>query len=321
MSTQSRSIVIIPKWYTVPEVAQMLGYGLSKTKLLVISGDLRSLKDGRNRRILPEWVDEEPRGPPGCRIRRSYMSGKRTNGEGSIYAYRNGFAAYVWVSTPQGRRQRKFVYGKTKEIVHERWLDLHQRSRRGPVVTRMPTVAGYLDLWLKDVVIPNLAPATASNYKMFTRLYVIPDFGPRKLDKLGVRDVQTWLNELKVTGCQCCTQGKDAARDRSPRCCAKRGLCCRQVASDWTVHQAWTILRSALSAAQREEIVHRNVAALVRLPVPRTDPGQPLIWSVDQARQFLESAHAGRRPTPRWVRTAPSPSASDVAKSSGLSLE
>lgn len=58
MSTQSRSIVIIPKWYTVPEVAQMLGYGLSKTKLLVISGDLRSLKDGRNRRILPEWVDE-----------------------------------------------------------------------------------------------------------------------------------------------------------------------------------------------------------------------------------------------------------------------
>ena len=26
--------------------------------MLVISGDLRSLKDGRSRRILPEWVDE-----------------------------------------------------------------------------------------------------------------------------------------------------------------------------------------------------------------------------------------------------------------------
>jgi len=25
--------------------------------MLIISGDLRSLKDGRSRRVLPEWVD------------------------------------------------------------------------------------------------------------------------------------------------------------------------------------------------------------------------------------------------------------------------
>ena len=30
------------------------------------------------------------------------MTGKRVNGEGSIYPYRNGFAAYVWVTTPAG---------------------------------------------------------------------------------------------------------------------------------------------------------------------------------------------------------------------------
>ena len=28
------------------------------------------------------------------------MSGKRGNGEGSIYAYKNGFAAYAWVTRP-----------------------------------------------------------------------------------------------------------------------------------------------------------------------------------------------------------------------------
>jgi excisionase family DNA binding protein len=49
---------LVRKWHTVPEVAQMLGYGESKVRMLVISGDLRSLKDGRSRRILPEWVDE-----------------------------------------------------------------------------------------------------------------------------------------------------------------------------------------------------------------------------------------------------------------------
>jgi excisionase family DNA binding protein len=35
-----------------------IGFGLSKTKMLVATGELRSLKDGKHRRILPEWVDE-----------------------------------------------------------------------------------------------------------------------------------------------------------------------------------------------------------------------------------------------------------------------
>ena len=50
--------VISPKWYTIEQVALMLGYGLTKTKHLVLSGQIRSVKDGRNRRILPEWVDD-----------------------------------------------------------------------------------------------------------------------------------------------------------------------------------------------------------------------------------------------------------------------
>ncbi|MFZ3569235.1 helix-turn-helix domain-containing protein [Streptomyces sp. BH097] len=50
--------VIHRKWYTTAEVAEMLGYGLSKTKMLVLTGEIRSIKDGRNRRILPRYVDE-----------------------------------------------------------------------------------------------------------------------------------------------------------------------------------------------------------------------------------------------------------------------
>jgi excisionase family DNA binding protein len=47
-----------PKWYTVSQVAQLLGYGETKVRMLIISGDLRSLKDGRSRRVLPEWVED-----------------------------------------------------------------------------------------------------------------------------------------------------------------------------------------------------------------------------------------------------------------------
>ena len=50
--------LLAPKWYSVAQVAQLLGFGLSKTKMLVATGELRSVKDGKNRRILPEWVDE-----------------------------------------------------------------------------------------------------------------------------------------------------------------------------------------------------------------------------------------------------------------------
>lgn len=50
--------VLSSKWHTVAEVAQMLGYGLSKTKMLVAEGRIRSVKDGHHRRVLPEWVDE-----------------------------------------------------------------------------------------------------------------------------------------------------------------------------------------------------------------------------------------------------------------------
>jgi hypothetical protein len=30
------------KWYTVAQVAEMLGYGLSKTKMLIATGQIRS---------------------------------------------------------------------------------------------------------------------------------------------------------------------------------------------------------------------------------------------------------------------------------------
>ena len=218
------------------------------------------------------------------------MSEKRTraNGEGSIFPYRNGYAAYVWVTTPAGRRQRKYVYGKTREEVHAKWVNLTQAASRGPVATRIPTLGAYLTGWHDEVIRPNSAPTTTANYGMFIRLYITPGLGDKRLDKLNVRDVQTWLNRLRIT-CQCCAQEKDAARDK-PKCCAK-GECCQQTPSDWTVRSAWTVLRSALGNAMRDELVSRNVAELARLPLPRPKKVKP--WSVEEARTFLESASGG----------------------------
>ena len=69
------------------------------------------------------------------------------------------------------------------------------------------------------------------------------------------------------------------------------------IPKDWTVHQAWRVLRGALSQAVRDELVPRNVAALVRVPLPRSKVRSS--WTMSDARRFLEfSFHVAIRCTP-----------------------
>jgi integrase len=221
---------------------------------------------------------------------------QRGNGEGSIFPYRNGYAAYVWVTTPAGKRGRKWVYGKTREDVHGRWLKLHDAARRGPVATSSPSLAEYLAYWLREVVVePDYAPLTCATYETLTRLYILPGLGSKRLDKLTLRDVRGWLNKLRDT-CQCCAQRKDARRpERKRRCCAKiPATCCRRVASERTVRDAWTILCSALTNAVTEELIPRNVARLLHVSKPRKRRVKP--WTAEEARQFLESAKRDQDP-------------------------
>jgi integrase len=217
----------------------------------------------------------------------------RANGEGSIFPYRNGFAAYVWVNKPDGKRSRKWVYGPTREEVHDKWIKLHTRAKAGLVATRVPTVGEYVTTWLADVVKPNLAPLTYATYETFVRLYIVPGLAGKRIDRLQVRDVQTWLNRIRQT-CQCCAQGKDAARPSAKRRCCAVGTCCSDTPSARTVSDIRGTLRSALSQAVIEDLITKNVAALVKLSTPRSRKGKA--WSGEEARRFLESARADDDP-------------------------
>ncbi|CAL9508286.1 Tyrosine recombinase XerC [Streptomyces sp. enrichment culture] len=217
------------------------------------------------------------------------MSGKRANGEGSIYPYKNGYAAYVWVTKPDGKRARKYAYGKTREEVHEKWLNLHAEAKRGPVATRHPTVSTFLAYWLDSVVKPNLAPLSYVSYEGSVRLYIAPHLGPKRLDRLTVRDVREWLTKLAAV-CQCCAQGKDAKREPSRRKCCAIGECCESYPSRRVVQAARDALRAALSHAVSEELISKNVASLVKVPKPRRRRIKP--WSVAEASQFLTDAAA-----------------------------
>jgi integrase len=217
----------------------------------------------------------------------------RANGEGSIFPYRNGFAAYTWVTKPNGQRQRKYIYGKTREQVHEKWLKLQQQARQGPIATSVPKLGEFLVYWLEEVVKPNLAPATYVNYELFVRRHIAPRLGNHHLDRLSVRDIQTWINEVART-CQCCAQGKDAARPEKKRRCCAVGKCCEAQLSPRTVNDIRACLRAALSQAVTEDLVAKNMAKSIKVPSVRKRKGK--VWSSEEARQFLESARSDQDP-------------------------
>ena len=135
---------------------------------------------------------------------------------------------------------------------------------------------------------PDYAPQTVSIYETFSRLYIIPGLGNLRLDRLSVRQVRTWLAELRST-CQCCAQGKDAERKPEKRRCCAVGKCCESRLSEYTVQAILRAFRSALSNAVREEMIPKNVASLVRVSKPRKSR-RVKPWTVEEAQQFLASA-------------------------------
>jgi integrase len=188
------------------------------------------------------------------------------------------------------------VYGRTREAVHEKWVKLQAKAEAAPVPTSTPTLAQYLTRWLEETVAPNLEPATYAYYEGMARLYIVPALGAKRIDRVQTRDVQSWLNKLAKT-CQCCAQGKDAARpERQQRCCAI-GACCRNYPGRRTVQAARNVLRAALNHARTsDELVTRNVASYAKVPSPPKRRRRGSVWSVEEASGFLASARDDNDP-------------------------
>lgn len=183
---------------------------------------------------------------------------RRPTGAGSIYRRKDGrYEVAVWVTTPNGQRRRKRVYGRTYEEAHEKYVELLGQVRRGvPVATRSQRLDEYLAYWLEQVARPNVRVTTYAKYEMFVRLYLAPGLGGKSLEKLTTADVRTFLNAQRENG------------QSAHKLQAMHG-----------------VLRNALQNAMREDLLTRNVAALVRAPQPPAREFTP--WSVDEAVTFL----------------------------------
>ena len=167
------------------------------------------------------------------------MTGKRTNGEGTISKRKNGtYEGAVYVLMVGGHQKRIHVYGKTVQEVQEKLTAAKMQSQQGiPVPERSWTLAEYMDYWLKYVAEGNRRLSTRLSYIRAIELFLKPGLGSYRLERLTVAVVQKWLDQTYTEN-----------------------------GSAHQVRRLKTVLGTILTRAQREEIVHRNVAHLVELP-------------------------------------------------------
>ena len=218
---------------------------------------------------------------------------RNANGEGGVYRRADGrWEARAFVDTPDGRRKRISIYGDSERKVLDELNKIRDQTRRGiPVATTTVSVAEYMTYWLEHIAEPSIRRTTYATYEGDVRLHIVPGIGKRKLKTLQAAHIRTWLNDLR-TKCQCCAQGKDAAR-RTPRCCAMVDRkCCNDVLSSSSIRHILRVLRAALQDAVDEELLSRNVARLVQLRV--TDDCKVRSFTRGEALQFLEAAEKHR---------------------------
>ncbi|WP_426403733.1 tyrosine-type recombinase/integrase [Streptomyces sp. R-07] len=185
---------------------------------------------------------------------------RNPNGAGTITQRKDGrFQAAVYVLQPDGTRARKFAYGKTwAECDTKRRALLEAVDNGIPVPTRSAKLSEWLPYWLDNVVQPRRKLSTYDKYEAHVRLYLVPMIGSKRLESLSVADVRRFLVQLEK---------KTTAA---------------------TAKESHRVLRTALTAACREELITRNVATLVEPPRPKVRELSP--WSLDETLDFLAAA-------------------------------
>lgn len=217
---------------------------------------------------------------------------RRANGEGSIYQRSSDGrwvgSAYVYTST--GSRKRKPVYGTSFEDVRRKLDQVKGHSVNGvPIPDCNTTVADYLDYWLREVVV-HRRPRTAEGYRSVVKNHINPVLGKKRLDKLAGADIRHFIAVCRQK-CVCCVKKSDRKLPRVEQCCSA-GKCCKRTPSTRQIQYIHAVLRNALSNAERDELVNRNVAKLVQIPTPRYKVGKGL--SVKEVKRLLAAAEGTR---------------------------
>jgi integrase len=187
------------------------------------------------------------------------------------------------VSAPgQGAGLRR-QYGKTftTRADAQRWLNTELAALSNGMASADPsmTLRRWLESWLAHT---NLRPTSRRSYRDLMQHHVIPRLGSVRLVDLRPGQLNEMYGTIMEDSNVAPLEGERPRRPVSPA----------------TIHKINAVLRSALSDAERDGYVPRNVARLTRLPKKVAPPRQ--WWTVQQVHDFTE-ATADDRLAALWV--------------------
>jgi len=199
--------------------------------------------------------------PSGCL---SSRLARRGWGEDGIYwvPSRSRFVGAISLGFgPDGKRVRKVVTGKTEQEVRDKLKSLHDELSRSVRSSRRYTIAQAVDDWLADGL-DGRSPATVAKYR-HVLTPVLNDLGNRVLTDLTAGEVKAALGRFAATHA---TETTSIAR---------------------------LGLERAIRHAEANDLVSRNVAALVETPKGRAGR-QSKALSAAQAAAVLRASRQDR---------------------------
>ncbi|MGH8996284.1 MAG: tyrosine-type recombinase/integrase, partial [Acidimicrobiales bacterium] len=158
---------------------------------------------------------------------------RRGRGEGGIRKRADGrWEGTIDLDWSNGKRQRKFVYGRTRAEVASQISSEQQRLATGLAPTDGRRTTGQFLQWWAAAVLPGtVSRSSEETYRRVLRLYVVPAVGRILLAKLAPADVTEMMRAMGV--------GRGAARPLGAQ----------------TRNQARKVLSKALRRAEQEGLV------------------------------------------------------------------
>lgn len=171
--------------------------------------------------------------------------GRRGNGEGTTYQYRDGWAGQISYRDPAtGKEKRLTRYAKTeREVIKKLNLLKGQIALGRQADPKSITVVELVEQYLEHDA-KNTRPKTIKLYNSVYRCHIAPHFPKMKLSQLSVLHVENWIKHLSETPLE--TTGEPL--------------------SSQMIKHTWGVLKRSIDRAMRHEWIHRNVAQLARCP-------------------------------------------------------
>ena len=128
---------------------------------------------------------------------------RRGNGEGSVYQRKDGtWAAVLTVGVkPDGKPDRKFLYGKTRKEVADKLREAQNKLDAGVIPGGDNVLfSTWVMNWLEIVIKPGIKERTYINYKASIEKHIIPGIGRYKHKDITDDVIQKYLNDQQEHG-------------------------------------------------------------------------------------------------------------------------